>query len=148
MKDCSIPASTVSVSSPLPPSCTATWPSTRMWSCAAATPTVASCSRQGSCGFGVFLRMYRRAVLNFGLLNSFSSRDHVLLSSHQGRILADPGLFFLGQEFLKGLVHKNKRNSAIRRLDQGHLHPTPEVPRIIWPCRESNLGLRGGRRAP
>ncbi len=34
-----------------------------------------------------------------------------------------------------------------KRLDQGHLHPKPEVPRSTCPGRESHQGLRGGRRA-
>ncbi len=107
MKDCSIPASTVSASSARPPSCTATWPSTKMWSCAAVTPTAASCSRQGSFRSGVF--------------------------------------FMPGQELLKRLGDNNKQISTYY---EGHLNPKPEIPRLIWPCREMNPGFRGRRRAP
>ncbi len=32
----------------------------------------------------------------------------------------------------------------MQRLDQGHLHPKLEVPRLTCPGRESNLGLLGG----
>jgi hypothetical protein len=36
----------------------------------------------------------------------------------------------------------------LKRLDQGHLHPTLEVPRLTCLGRETNPDLRGGRRAP
>jgi hypothetical protein len=35
----------------------------------------------------------------------------------------------------------------MERLDQSHIHPKLEVPRLTCPGRESNPGLRGGRRA-
>ena len=34
--------------------------------------------------------------------------------------------------------------TTFERLDQGHLHPKLEVPRLTCPGRESNLGLLGG----
>ncbi len=35
---------------------------------------------------------------------------------------------------------------TMKRLDQGHLYPKLEVPRLICLGRESNLGLNGGRQ--
>jgi hypothetical protein len=35
----------------------------------------------------------------------------------------------------------------LKRLDQGHLVPKLEVPRLTGPGQESNLGLHCGRRA-
>ncbi len=37
--------------------------------------------------------------------------------------------------------------TTMKRLDQGHLHPKLEVPRLTCPGREANLGLHGGRQA-
>jgi hypothetical protein len=35
----------------------------------------------------------------------------------------------------------------MNRLDQGHLHPKLEAQRLICPIKDSNPGLRSGRRA-
>ncbi len=35
----------------------------------------------------------------------------------------------------------------MKRLDQGHLHPKLEVPRLTYHGQESNLGLCGGKLA-
>jgi hypothetical protein len=37
------------------------------------------------------------------------------------------------------------KNKALKRLDQGHLHPKLEVPGLTCPGRESNPGFAGGR---
>jgi hypothetical protein len=42
---------------------------------------------------------------------------------------------------------ENRNLQTMDRLYQGHLHPLlEEGPRLTCPGRESNLGLRGGRR--
>jgi hypothetical protein len=41
---------------------------------------------------------------------------------------------------------ENRNLHTIERLDQGHLQPLLEGPRLTCPGRESNPGLRGGRR--
>jgi hypothetical protein len=38
-----------------------------------------------------------------------------------------------------------KSECTLKRLDQGHLHPKLEVPRLTYPGPESNPGLRSGR---
>jgi hypothetical protein len=37
--------------------------------------------------------------------------------------------------------------TTMKRLDQGHLHPKLEVPRLTCPGRESNRDLHGGKGA-
>ncbi len=52
-------------------------------------------------------------------------------------------------EFFR-ITDEENRNlyTYMERLDQGHLQPSlEEGPRLTCPGRESNLGLRGGRRA-
>jgi hypothetical protein len=43
--------------------------------------------------------------------------------------------------------NKYRSWSTMKRLDQGHLYPKLEVPRLTCLGRESNPGLRGGRQA-
>jgi hypothetical protein len=96
-------------------------------------------------GSGTLGRMYLGVVEMGGELHE-NGRD-------EGRHIVGEGLHKSAEAehtrvVLQGQVLTHTyTNKWVKRLQQGHLHHKLEVPGMTCPGRESNPGLRGGRRA-
>jgi hypothetical protein len=94
---------------------------------------------------GLLIKTFKDFLENLYIINNVCNHLKVQnLQRLQSKLLRSSGF---NQIRIHHMVLYLEIIGIMKRLDQGHLHPKLEGPRLTCPGREPNPGLRGGRRA-